>query len=277
VVERNAEEGVTWISSFVSEDKTRTFCVYDVPTPEAIRKAAIGNELPVDEITQVRVLDPYFYAWARRHTKEDIMFTFSKLAPTPAVTTTRRPAGKSGTLAQVRRPHLPDTTGSPAPAFADEHHDLAGRGAHAGDARPWDSRSAGTGMGSGPGWLSFQRIVDIPFGACVAAFESWQREGRGGGLQVGHSRLRGPVEHDRGSGACRVEVRLARGLLRPLLRMRLDVDCWSSSSRTAFELIPCGRVRATASYFRAGHLLLDSLTHSLQLEPEIQALDRATR
>ena len=29
VVERNAEEGVTWISSFVSDDKTRTFCVYD--------------------------------------------------------------------------------------------------------------------------------------------------------------------------------------------------------------------------------------------------------
>jgi Nickel responsive protein SCO4226-like len=62
VVERNAEEGVTWITSFVSEDKTRTFCVYDAPTPDAIRKAAISNELPVDQITQVRVLDPYFYA-----------------------------------------------------------------------------------------------------------------------------------------------------------------------------------------------------------------------
>jgi hypothetical protein len=62
VVERNAQEGVTWISSFVTEDKTRTFCVYDAPTPEAIRKTAIRNELPVDEITQVRVLDPYFYA-----------------------------------------------------------------------------------------------------------------------------------------------------------------------------------------------------------------------
>jgi hypothetical protein len=46
----------------VSEDKGRTFCVYDAPTPEAIRKAASRNELPVDRITQVRVLDPYFYA-----------------------------------------------------------------------------------------------------------------------------------------------------------------------------------------------------------------------
>jgi hypothetical protein len=62
VVERNSEEGVTWISSYVSEDKTRSFCVYDAPTPEAIRKTAACNELPVDRITRVSVLDPYFYS-----------------------------------------------------------------------------------------------------------------------------------------------------------------------------------------------------------------------
>lgn len=62
VVERNAEEGVTWIGSFVSEDKTRTFCVYDAPTPEATREAVTGNELPIDQITQIRVPNPYFYA-----------------------------------------------------------------------------------------------------------------------------------------------------------------------------------------------------------------------
>jgi hypothetical protein len=62
VVERNADEGVTWITSFVSEDKTRTFCVYDGPTPEAIRRTAARNELPVDAITRVSVLDPYFYS-----------------------------------------------------------------------------------------------------------------------------------------------------------------------------------------------------------------------
>jgi hypothetical protein len=61
VVDRNAEQGVTWIHSYVSEDKQRTFCIYDAPNPEAIRKTAIRNELPVDQITQVRVLDPYFY------------------------------------------------------------------------------------------------------------------------------------------------------------------------------------------------------------------------
>jgi hypothetical protein len=62
VVERNTEEGVTWIRSFVSQDKTRTFCIYDSPTPEAIRKSAARNELPVDQITRVSVLDPYFYS-----------------------------------------------------------------------------------------------------------------------------------------------------------------------------------------------------------------------
>lgn len=62
VVERNAEAGVTWIRSFVSEDRTRSFCIYDAPTPEAIRATAARNSLPVDQITRVSVLDPYFQA-----------------------------------------------------------------------------------------------------------------------------------------------------------------------------------------------------------------------
>jgi Protein of unknown function (DUF4242) len=61
VIERNAEEGVTWIHSYVSEDKHTTFCIYDAPNPEAVRRTAAHNDLPVDQITQVRVLDPYLY------------------------------------------------------------------------------------------------------------------------------------------------------------------------------------------------------------------------
>ena len=61
VVARNATEGVTWVHSYVNPDRTKTFCIYDGPTPESIRKVAAGNELPVDSITQVSVLDPYFY------------------------------------------------------------------------------------------------------------------------------------------------------------------------------------------------------------------------
>ena len=61
VIERNADDGVTWVHSYVSADKRTTFCVYDAPTPEAIRKTGARNDLPVDQITQVQVLDPYFY------------------------------------------------------------------------------------------------------------------------------------------------------------------------------------------------------------------------
>ncbi|HLJ81748.1 MAG TPA: DUF4242 domain-containing protein [Ktedonobacterales bacterium] len=61
VVSNNAEEGVTWVHSYVSDDKRKTYCVYDGPSPEAIRKVAGRNHLPVDRITRVSVLDPYFY------------------------------------------------------------------------------------------------------------------------------------------------------------------------------------------------------------------------
>ncbi len=61
VVDKNADVGVTWVHSYVSEDHQKTFCVYDGPSPEAIRQAAERTGLPVDRIISVSVLDPYFY------------------------------------------------------------------------------------------------------------------------------------------------------------------------------------------------------------------------
>jgi hypothetical protein len=61
VVGNNAMDGVTWVHSFVTDDKGKTFCIYDAPSADAIRSAAQRNNLPVDCITEVRVLDPYFY------------------------------------------------------------------------------------------------------------------------------------------------------------------------------------------------------------------------
>ncbi len=61
VVAKNSQDGVSWIHSYVRTDKVRTYCVYDAPSPEAIRRAAQLNNLPVDKITEVMVLDPYFY------------------------------------------------------------------------------------------------------------------------------------------------------------------------------------------------------------------------
>lgn len=125
--------------------------------------------------------------------------------------------------------------------------------------------------------LSFWRTVDVPFETYVAALDGWLRSRHEGELRFGGSQLLGPMEHDRELGTRRIQVRLARGPLRPLLRMRLDIDRWSASS-TALELTPSGRVRATAAYFRAGHLLLDLLTRSLsQPLPPVHAQDTTSR
>lgn len=61
VVEHNATEQVTWVHSYVTDDHRKTFCVYDGPSPEAIRRAARLSDLPVEAISEVSVLDPYFY------------------------------------------------------------------------------------------------------------------------------------------------------------------------------------------------------------------------
>jgi uncharacterized protein DUF4242 len=61
IIATNGDQGVTWVHSYVSSDKTRTFCIYDAMTPEAIRQVARRNGLPLDTITEVSVLDPYFY------------------------------------------------------------------------------------------------------------------------------------------------------------------------------------------------------------------------
>lgn len=65
VIERvntiNASEGVTWSHSYVSEDKQRTFCIYDGPSPDTIRTVAERNGLPVDSIIAVSVLDAHPY------------------------------------------------------------------------------------------------------------------------------------------------------------------------------------------------------------------------
>jgi uncharacterized protein DUF4242 len=60
IVVTNGEDDVTWIHSYVSSDRQKSFCIYDAPSPEAIRRAATRNNLPVDRITKVNVLDPYF-------------------------------------------------------------------------------------------------------------------------------------------------------------------------------------------------------------------------
>ena len=62
MVEANLNDGVTWVHSYVcAESKKKSYCIYDGPNPEAIRRVAAKTNMPIDKITEVRVLDPYFY------------------------------------------------------------------------------------------------------------------------------------------------------------------------------------------------------------------------
>jgi hypothetical protein len=60
LIDNNALDGVTWLHSYIAADYKRSYCLCDAPTPEAVRRAAQRSGLPVDRITEVRVLDPYF-------------------------------------------------------------------------------------------------------------------------------------------------------------------------------------------------------------------------
>lgn len=49
----NDEEGVRWLYSFLSADKRKTYCLYEAPSPDAIRRAAARAGLPADVIVEV--------------------------------------------------------------------------------------------------------------------------------------------------------------------------------------------------------------------------------
>jgi hypothetical protein len=49
----NDEEGVSWLRSFLSADKRKTYCLYEAPSAEAILRAAERAGLPADVIVEV--------------------------------------------------------------------------------------------------------------------------------------------------------------------------------------------------------------------------------
>lgn len=61
VISKNLEDNVTWVHSYVTKDKKKTFCIYDAPSKKAIKRSGEKNEIPVGKISEVSVLDPYFY------------------------------------------------------------------------------------------------------------------------------------------------------------------------------------------------------------------------
>jgi hypothetical protein len=52
--EVNADEGVSWLFSFLSADRHRSYCLYEAPTPDAIIAAAKRAGIPADVVTEVQ-------------------------------------------------------------------------------------------------------------------------------------------------------------------------------------------------------------------------------
>ncbi len=49
----NDEAGVRWLTSFLSADKRKTFCLYEAEDVESIRAAAVRAGLPADAIMEL--------------------------------------------------------------------------------------------------------------------------------------------------------------------------------------------------------------------------------
>jgi hypothetical protein len=71
--EVNADEGVRWLFSFLSADRRHTYCLYEAPSPEAIRAAAKRANVPADAIVEVDSaspeLNPRLRDWAVEQTR----------------------------------------------------------------------------------------------------------------------------------------------------------------------------------------------------------------
>jgi len=49
----NVDEDVRWLHSFLSADRRKTYCLYEAPSSDAIRRAAARAGLPADVIVEV--------------------------------------------------------------------------------------------------------------------------------------------------------------------------------------------------------------------------------
>jgi hypothetical protein len=58
----NDAEGVEWIFSFLSADKRKTYCLYEAPDEDSLRRAAERLNIPADVITPVDRIDPGIFA-----------------------------------------------------------------------------------------------------------------------------------------------------------------------------------------------------------------------
>ena len=62
VTQINDEIGIQWLYSFLSDDKRKTYCLYEAPSSDAIRAAAKRLGVPADVIIEVNQVRPEQYA-----------------------------------------------------------------------------------------------------------------------------------------------------------------------------------------------------------------------
>lgn len=58
----NADVGVSWLHSFLSADRKKSYCLYEAPSADAIRQAAKLANLPADAVIEVSTLRPDAFA-----------------------------------------------------------------------------------------------------------------------------------------------------------------------------------------------------------------------
>lgn len=61
-IENNTLDGVTWVFSYIALEQHKSYCICEAATPEAVRRAARRNNLPIDRIIEVQGLDPYGFS-----------------------------------------------------------------------------------------------------------------------------------------------------------------------------------------------------------------------
>lgn len=49
----NQDEGVRWLYSFLSADMHKTYCLYEAPSADALRRAALRAGLPADVVIEL--------------------------------------------------------------------------------------------------------------------------------------------------------------------------------------------------------------------------------
>jgi hypothetical protein len=53
IEEINAEEGASWVTSFLTADRRHSYCLYEAPSPDPIVAAAQRAGIPADVVVEV--------------------------------------------------------------------------------------------------------------------------------------------------------------------------------------------------------------------------------